>query len=152
MNRTLPGAINSPLCRIQNGLKANTKLAVILALATLLTVPLFPFTSSVNSQTQAQRPASSMAYNSVSALPARFLTKPSQAQLSRVYNPYWYLDKKTTATLEITNNVDTDRTLTPVLLLRGTERVSLEPVTVRASSERGGEQCPLRRACGPQTT
>lgn len=132
MNRTLPGAISSPLCRIQNRLKANSKLVVILALATLLIVPLFPSASVVNSQAQAQGPASSKIYNSPSALPARFLAKPRQAELSRVYNPYWYLDKKTTATLEITNNAQANRTLTPVLLLRGAERVSLEPVTVRA--------------------
>src|SRR6266480_4574891 len=102
MNRKLPGAISSPLCRIQNRLRANSRLVVILALSMLLIVPLFPSASVVTSQAHAQEPAASKIYNSSPALPARFLKKSQQAELSRVYNPYWYLDRKTTATLEIT--------------------------------------------------
>ncbi|HXU36203.1 MAG TPA: hypothetical protein VN937_07540 [Blastocatellia bacterium] len=128
MNRPLLKAITSPVCRIKKLLKGNAKLAVILTLATLVSVPLFPFAAApVNWQAQA---VSFAVHDSRYVAPARVVAKPMQAGPSRVYNPYWYLDKKTTATLEITNNVEANRILTPVLLVRGTERISLAPVTI----------------------
>lgn len=49
---------------------------------------------------------------------------------STLYCPYWYLDQGTKATVEITNNAQVSQTVTPTLLVRGSESLSLDPVTI----------------------
>jgi hypothetical protein len=62
--------------------------------------------------------------------------KARQEAHEKIYCPYWYLDQKTKAVLEITNNDATSRTVTPTLFVRGAEQVALDPVTVPAHATR----------------
>jgi hypothetical protein len=101
--------------------RANGISIVALILAVLLIAPLIPAQKTALLQPAATRLSSSRLR----------IEGQTATGLSSFYNPYWYADRKTTATLEITNNSQADRTLTPILLLRGVERVSLAPLTIR---------------------
>jgi hypothetical protein len=90
-------------------------------------------------------PLTSPISNSAMSMPAAFpspasgrdpAAKVRQAANEKMYCPYWYLDRSTTAALEITNNSDVANTVTPTLLVRGAERVSLDPVTLPARGTR----------------
>ncbi|MGH9844763.1 MAG: hypothetical protein ACREEM_39095 [Blastocatellia bacterium] len=113
-----------PIRRYQQKLNARSKIYIALGLICVLIstvfTPLSPFPTMARSANPAPPvpPASS-----------RPLQAPGQ---NKLYNPYWYFDRNTTATLEIANHAEADRTLTPVLFLRGSERVALDPVKVQA--------------------
>lgn len=55
---------------------------------------------------------------------------------SKLYSSYWYLDQATTSVLEITNNGEVSQVVTPTLLVRGSEHLSLDPVTVPSHATR----------------
>jgi hypothetical protein len=55
---------------------------------------------------------------------------------STLYSPYWYLDQATKADLEITNNGKVSQAVTPTLLVRGSEHVTLDPVTIPSHATR----------------
>lgn len=117
------------LRRVQLRFTTRTRfiIACVLAVALIgLPFPVSYLASSVNRSKQVRNPEASASSRAMQPSPAQ------EPQLATIYNPYWYVDQYTTATLEIANHAETARTLTPVLFLRGTERVALNPVDIPA--------------------
>ncbi|MGH9839282.1 MAG: hypothetical protein ACREEM_10910 [Blastocatellia bacterium] len=99
--------------------------SVLGAMALLLA----PFTSLTPPMRHSAR-SQELGFSSLSNLPVHTSLTKTQRGPSKVYCPYWYLDRNTTSVLEVTNNAVVSLTVTPTLFLGGVERVPLDPVTI----------------------
>ena len=99
--------------------RTSSVVAVLVSLAVLLV----PLTLSMRNSAMAD------VKNSPSSTASPNSPRP-QAEASRLYSSYWYLDQETKTDLEITNNSEVSHTVRPTLLLRGSEHFNLDPVTI----------------------
>jgi hypothetical protein len=73
----------------------------------------------------------------VGKTPSTATRHPSlQEAASKLYSAYWYMDQDTKSVLQITNHGNAGQTVSPTLLVRGTEQVSLDPIAIPAHGTR----------------
>jgi hypothetical protein len=109
-------------------LRLPARCLVALVSSALLLVPFTTLTLPVHSFVLSREPGVFSSANSL----ALATSKNAQAETSSIYGPYWYLDDNTSSVIEVTNNADVSQTVTPSLLLKGIERIQLDPVSLPA--------------------
>ncbi len=112
--------------KIKKILAGRSRFFLVLVSIALLLAPFTSLTPLIRHSARSQ----GLGFPSPSNLSAPTSLTKTQGGPSKVYCPYWYLDRNTTSVLEVTNNAGASQTVTPSLLLKGVERVPLDPVTI----------------------